>query len=127
MKSRTQLIGTVWCVGLTSFSTMGLERTGVEASAEIYAQRCAGCHGENLHNVSGGWSFDCGACGQMSITDSLIRSRAEKTTCPPGTAFSKMRKARRFGPISGLRSTNKIASERLATQVKRSVDWHPET
>src|SRR6266436_2777954 len=58
----------------------------------------------------------------MSMTDLLIRSRVEKTTCPPGTAFSKMRKSRRSGPISGLRSTNKIASERLATQVQRSVD-----
>jgi hypothetical protein len=25
----------------------------------------------------------------MSMTDLLIRSRVEKTTCPPGTAFSK--------------------------------------
>ncbi len=62
MRSRAQLIGTVcclaWCVGLTSFSTIGLERTRVESGAEIYAQRCAGCHGENLRNVSGGWSFD---------------------------------------------------------------------
>ena len=37
---------------------MGLERMRVEAGAEIYTQRCASCHGENLHNVSGGWSFD---------------------------------------------------------------------
>src|SRR5215831_15764518 len=62
MRSRTQRIGIVcclvWCIGLTSFSTMGLERMRVEAGAEIYTQRCASCHGENLHNVSGGWSFD---------------------------------------------------------------------
>src|SRR5215831_20070887 len=52
MRSRTQRIGIVcclvWCIGLTSFSTMGLERMRVEAGAEIYAQRCASCHGENL-------------------------------------------------------------------------------
>jgi len=29
-----------------------------EEGAAIYAQRCSGCHGENLNNVSGGWSFD---------------------------------------------------------------------
>jgi mono/diheme cytochrome c family protein len=62
MRSRIQLIGTVcclvWCSGLTPFSAMGLEPTRVEAGGEIYAQRCAGCHGESLHNMSGGWSFD---------------------------------------------------------------------
>ena len=29
-----------------------------EEGAAIYAQRCSGCHGDNLNNVSGGWSFD---------------------------------------------------------------------
>lgn len=29
-----------------------------EAGAAIYANRCAGCHGEDLKNTSGGWSFD---------------------------------------------------------------------
>ena len=29
-----------------------------EEGAAIYAQRCSGCHGENLNNLSGGWSFD---------------------------------------------------------------------
>ncbi len=29
-----------------------------EAGAGIYANRCAGCHGEELRNTSGGWSFD---------------------------------------------------------------------
>jgi hypothetical protein len=30
----------------------------VEKGANLYALRCEGCHGENLHNTSGGWSFD---------------------------------------------------------------------
>jgi mono/diheme cytochrome c family protein len=29
-----------------------------EVGAAIYANRCAGCHGEDLNNTSGGWSFD---------------------------------------------------------------------
>jgi cytochrome c6 len=29
-----------------------------EAGAAIYANRCAGCHGDDLNNTSGGWSFD---------------------------------------------------------------------
>ena len=29
-----------------------------EKGAALYAARCSGCHGENLNNVSGGWSFD---------------------------------------------------------------------
>ena len=30
----------------------------VEKGADLYAQRCEGCHGEKLRNTSGGWSFD---------------------------------------------------------------------
>ena len=40
------------------YPASAVERPLVEAGAEIYAQRCAGCHGEDLHNTSGGWSFD---------------------------------------------------------------------
>jgi mono/diheme cytochrome c family protein len=29
-----------------------------EMGANLYALRCEGCHGEGLHNTSGGWSFD---------------------------------------------------------------------
>jgi mono/diheme cytochrome c family protein len=29
-----------------------------EKGAQIYVDRCSGCHGENLRNTSGGWSFD---------------------------------------------------------------------
>lgn len=32
--------------------------TQVEKGAALYELRCSGCHGENLRNVSGGWSFD---------------------------------------------------------------------
>ncbi len=34
------------------------EADRVKAGAAIYEQRCSPCHGEDLHNVSGGWSFD---------------------------------------------------------------------
>jgi mono/diheme cytochrome c family protein len=30
----------------------------VEEGATLYALRCSGCHGEQLRNLSGGWSFD---------------------------------------------------------------------
>jgi mono/diheme cytochrome c family protein len=30
----------------------------VQKGADLYAQRCEGCHGEKLRNTSGGWSFD---------------------------------------------------------------------
>ncbi len=29
-----------------------------EKGAQIYEDRCSACHGENLRNTSGGWSFD---------------------------------------------------------------------
>jgi mono/diheme cytochrome c family protein len=46
----------VWCVALAP--SPAVEGSRVEEGAKIYQQRCAGCHGEDLHNVSGGWSFD---------------------------------------------------------------------
>lgn len=62
VKPRTQLLGLlccfVWSGGLAPYPASAVERSLVEAGAEIYAQRCAGCHGEDLHNMSGGWSFD---------------------------------------------------------------------
>jgi mono/diheme cytochrome c family protein len=48
----------VWCAALAPSPALAVEGSQVEAGAEIYMQRCAGCHGENLRNVSGGWSFD---------------------------------------------------------------------
>jgi mono/diheme cytochrome c family protein len=33
-------------------------RKQVEKGADLYVQRCEGCHGKKLHNTSGGWSFD---------------------------------------------------------------------
>jgi mono/diheme cytochrome c family protein len=35
-----------------------VEASRADEGAKIYAQRCASCHGENLVNMSGGWSFD---------------------------------------------------------------------
>jgi mono/diheme cytochrome c family protein len=34
------------------------EATKVEQGAALYALRCSGCHGNDLLNTSGGWSFD---------------------------------------------------------------------
>jgi mono/diheme cytochrome c family protein len=49
------------CMGLLAlypFGALAAETDQVEKGAAIYALRCAGCHGEELHNLSGGWSFD---------------------------------------------------------------------
>lgn len=62
MRSGTQLVGMlccfVGCVALAPSSALAVEGSRVKSGAEIYAQRCAPCHGEELNNVSGGWSFD---------------------------------------------------------------------
>ena len=62
MRSGTQLVGMFCCffgcVTLAPPPALAAEGSRVKAGAEIYAQRCAPCHGEELHNVSGGWSFD---------------------------------------------------------------------
>ena len=62
MKSGMQRLGVlccfVSCLALAPSPALAVEGSRVEAGAEIYAQRCAPCHGEDLHNVSGGWSFD---------------------------------------------------------------------
>jgi mono/diheme cytochrome c family protein len=49
------------CAALTCLWAPGIsaaQAPRAEDGAAIYAQRCSSCHGENLHNVSGGWSFD---------------------------------------------------------------------
>jgi len=61
MHGRTLLFwpicGMAWCTGLASAAgAAGGSRPA--AGAVIYTQRCAGCHGQELHNTSGGWSFD---------------------------------------------------------------------
>ena len=38
--------------------SLAAQPSRAEKGAAIYAQRCSPCHGENLNNVSGGWSFD---------------------------------------------------------------------
>lgn len=48
----------VFCVVLAPSWAWAAEGSQAEAGAAIYTLRCAGCHGENLNNVSGGWSFD---------------------------------------------------------------------
>ena len=62
MKSDIQRVGMLCCfvgyVALASPSALAVEDARVKAGAEIYVQRCAPCHGEELKNVSGGWSFD---------------------------------------------------------------------
>jgi hypothetical protein len=75
MKSRTQLLGMLCSLSgaVRSLHALALERSLVAAGVEIYTPRCASCHGEDLNNVSGGWSFDCGVCDPTSMTDLLIR------------------------------------------------------
>ena len=46
------------CIGLASCTAAAAGDSRAEAGAAIYAQRCSGCHGQELHNTSGGWSFD---------------------------------------------------------------------
>ncbi|HMA75553.1 MAG TPA: cytochrome c [Xanthobacteraceae bacterium] len=62
MKATTSLLGPICCfVWRGDFGPSlapAVERSQIEAGAEIYMQRCAGCHGEKLVNASGGWSFD---------------------------------------------------------------------
>jgi mono/diheme cytochrome c family protein len=61
MHRRTRWIwpigGIACCLGLPS-SAAAADTSRAAAGAAIYANRCAGCHGEELHNTSGGWSFD---------------------------------------------------------------------
>jgi mono/diheme cytochrome c family protein len=48
-----------WCsIVLASTAATAAGNPRAEAGAVIYALRCAPCHGEELNNVSGGWSFD---------------------------------------------------------------------
>jgi len=54
----------LWLAGVLAVSHSLCSRAAaadaalVERGAEIYAQRCEGCHGQGLRNTSGGWSFD---------------------------------------------------------------------
>jgi mono/diheme cytochrome c family protein len=41
-----------------SFGALAADAAHIEKGAAVYALRCAGCHGEELLNLSGGWSFD---------------------------------------------------------------------
>ena len=45
-------------LALHPFGALAADAAQVERGAAIYTLRCAGCHGEELRNVSGGWSFD---------------------------------------------------------------------
>ena len=48
----------VCSVALVPIHASAVAASAGEAGAKIYAQRCAPCHGEDLVNMSGGWSFD---------------------------------------------------------------------
>jgi len=52
--------GIVWggMLAAAACAASAAELSPAEKGAELYAARCSGCHGENLHNTSGGWSFD---------------------------------------------------------------------
>ena len=76
------------CAGLMWLPGTWLSATQaplVEEGAAIYAERCSGCHGENLNNVSGGWSFDLQrlhADEHDRFVDSVTTG---KDICRPGT------------------------------------------
>ncbi len=58
-RQRLRLIScAAWCIALAPCAAPAAEGPRAEAGAAIYALRCAGCHGEELRNTSGGWSFD---------------------------------------------------------------------
>jgi mono/diheme cytochrome c family protein len=49
----------VWLgLGAVAFETSAADASQVAEGATLYALRCSGCHGEQLRNLSGGWSFD---------------------------------------------------------------------
>jgi mono/diheme cytochrome c family protein len=56
-KSLGGLCWAIACIGLAP-ALFAAEDPRAQAGAALYAQRCEGCHGENLQNTSGGWSFD---------------------------------------------------------------------
>ena len=45
-------------MGAMGAGALAAQAPRVEQGAAFYAQRCSPCHGDNLNNVSGGWSFD---------------------------------------------------------------------
>ena len=51
------LVGVLSCHPFAAVAASQVEKQ-VEKGADLYAQRCEGCHGEKLRNTSGGWSFD---------------------------------------------------------------------
>jgi cytochrome c6 len=51
-------IGVAGWLALACSAAGAAEASRAEAGAAVYANRCAPCHGEELHNTSGGWSFD---------------------------------------------------------------------
>jgi mono/diheme cytochrome c family protein len=62
LKRVLRLIG-LFSVSASLISVLVPRRSAAQAfqaekGAVIYAQRCSPCHGEDLNNVSGGWSFD---------------------------------------------------------------------
>jgi hypothetical protein len=65
MYSRCPRTGWIWpvgglacCLALACSAAGAADASRAETGAVIYANRCAGRHGEELHNTIGGWSFD---------------------------------------------------------------------
>jgi mono/diheme cytochrome c family protein len=59
MVSHTRLVFACICVLASHpFAALAADASLAEQGANLYALRCEGCHGEGLHNTSGGWSFD---------------------------------------------------------------------
>ena len=55
---RLILCGLLFAFPLSSASSELAAQTLAETGASLYANRCAGCHGEELRNYSGGQAFD---------------------------------------------------------------------
>jgi len=132
MKCGTRLVGVlclfIGCVALALPPALAVEGSRVKAGAEIYAQRCAPCHGEELNNVSGGWSFDLRRLRPDEHDRFVDSVTTGKDNMPSGTAFSIARPLKRSGLISVPRSTNSepLAPSPLAGRVgrRRGVSDH---
>ncbi len=58
LRTVSGLFGCIAVVAAAAPPTRAADNSLAEKGAQIYVDRCSACHGENLRNTSGGWSFD---------------------------------------------------------------------
>jgi mono/diheme cytochrome c family protein len=58
LRTVSGLLACVAVVAATATLAHAVDNALAEKGAQIYEDRCSACHGENLRNTSGGWSFD---------------------------------------------------------------------